>query len=241
VTESFPRLLTPTLSTPHTVTFLPGATMPNFATDIDLLHWEPNLLRDDASAVAQTLITGTGTLAGTTFTIGAGSLIDAHVTPEHVIVLGPPISGSFPVVSIDSATTLTLSVLYDQLYPDEGEGEPTSPGAGTGLTFSVRTFWPHLRIVSGLLLQASGLKPGEESKIMNADVLRRPCALGALQLIYTALAAASSEPASLLLRADLYERLYRRALRAAKVEIDLLGDGRLGVARQLGVLQLQRA
>jgi hypothetical protein len=38
-----------------------------FATDIDLLHWEPNILKD-AAAVAQTILTGTGALSGTTFT-----------------------------------------------------------------------------------------------------------------------------------------------------------------------------
>jgi hypothetical protein len=54
------------------------------------------------------------------------------------------------------------------------------------------------------------------------------------------MAAASSSPAMLNTRADLYERLYRRALRAAKVELDLNGDGRVDMIRSLGVLELQR-
>ena len=45
--------------------------MLTFCNDIDLLHWEPNILRDAAFA-SQTLISGTGDLAGSTFTIPSG-------------------------------------------------------------------------------------------------------------------------------------------------------------------------
>ena len=85
-----------------------------FSTDIDLLHWEPNILRDAAFA-SQTLISGTGDLSGTTFTLAAGSLATAHVTADQVIVLTGDISGCYPIVSVDSATQLTLSTLYDGL------------------------------------------------------------------------------------------------------------------------------
>jgi hypothetical protein len=212
----------------------------NFANDVDLLHWEPNLLRD-ASAVAQTLLAGTGTLAGTTFTISSGSLSDAHIEANHVIVLGSPINGSFPIVSIENATALTLSVLFDQLFPDPGDDVQTlSPGSGSGLTFSIRTFWPQLRIISELLCQAAGLQIDDAAQILNPQSLNHACALGALQMIYTALAAAAEDPTNLLARADLYQGLYRRAMRSASVQIDLNNDGVADIVRQLNVLQLQR-
>ena len=60
-------------------------------------------------------------------------------------------------------------------------------------------------------------------------------------MIYNALAAAASDPASFITRADLYEKLYRRAIRSAHVELDLDGDGQAEVIRPLNVLQLARA
>src|SRR5207249_1012501 len=119
--------------------------MPTYATDTDLLHWEPNLFRD-ASAAAQTLLAGTGaTLDGTTLTISGASFTDANVHPQNVIVLGGSITGSFPIVTVPTATTLTLSVLYDKLFADSADDaedvQPaSSPGDGSSLTFTVRTF-----------------------------------------------------------------------------------------------------
>ena len=54
-----------------------------FCNDIDLLHWEPGLLKD-ATFASQTLISGTGNLAGATFTISSGSFITTHVQAQQV-------------------------------------------------------------------------------------------------------------------------------------------------------------
>ncbi|WP_428940570.1 hypothetical protein [Fontivita pretiosa] len=213
--------------------------MQPFATDSDLLHWEPGLLRD-AAAVAQTLLSGTGTLAGTTFTIASGSLLDAHIAPEHVITIGSPIDSSFQIVSVDDASNLTLSVIDTALDPDNGPAQPWAPFSGSNLGYAIRTFWPQRRIVSELLLQAAGVKPQNAASILNRDVLRRPCVLGSLHLVYTALSAAATEPLPLLNRAEMYERLYRRALRNTAVDIDLDGDGVFDTRRTLNVLKLIR-
>jgi hypothetical protein len=215
-----------------------------FCTDIDLLHWEPNVLRDAAFA-SQTLISGAGTLAGTTFTLDAGSFTAAHVTPDQAIVLAGTLSGCYPIVSVDSATHLTLSTLYDGLLPaDGGGGAPVASPVGSegGMTFAVRTFWPQRRVVSELLLQAAGLDPTGDAalRVVNPWALRRPCTLGTLHMIYSALAAAADEPAPFDVRAQLYERLYRRALRGARGDLDLNGDGAADTARPLNVLELQR-
>ena len=216
--------------------------MLTFCNDIDLLHWEPNILRDAAFA-SQTLISGTGNLAGSAFTIASGSLLTAHVAQEQVIVLTGATSGSYPIVSVDSATQLTLSVLYDGLFPTSGDPVPSPLGTANGLEYVIRTFWPQRRIVSELLLQAAGLDPSDpdaEHKIMNPDALRRPCTLGTLHLIHSALAAAATEPEQLNKRAALYENLYRSAFRAATVKLDLDLDGRLDTLRRLNVMNLER-
>lgn len=217
--------------------------MTTFCTDIDLLHWEPNICRDAAFA-SQTLISGTGDLAGSVFTIATGSFTTAHVTPDQVIVLTGGTSGSYPIVAVNSATQLALSVLYDGLYPTSGDPVPSPPGTAAGLAYVVRTFWPQRRIVSELLLSACGLDPADveaADAILNPTALKRPCTLGTLHLIYSALAAAAAEPDALMLRVTMYERLYRRALESARVHLDLDGDGVAEVVRALNVLELQRA
>jgi hypothetical protein len=172
-----------------------------FATDLDLLHWEPNIFRDAAFA-SQQLISGTGDLVGTRFTLSAGSLIDAHVAANHVIALSGEIAGSYPIIQVNSATELTLSVLYDGLFPDEGDGVASPVGSASGLGFAIRTFWPQRSVVTDLLLRAAGLdldsRAEAVAKIINPQVLRRPCTLGTLQMIYSALAAAAAEPARAL-------------------------------------------
>src|SRR5688500_1414186 len=215
--------------------------MLTFCNDIDLLHWEPNILRDAAFA-SQTLISGTGNLAGSAFTIASGSFLAAHVAQDQVIILTGATAGSYPIVSVDGATQLTLSVLYDGLFPISGDPVPSPPGTATGLAYVIRTFWPPRRIVSELLLLAAGLDPADPDahhKILNPDALKRACALGALHLIHSALAAAAAEPENLLLRVELYEKLYRRALRAATVKLDLDLDGRLDTLRRLNVMDLE--
>src|SRR5436309_1587283 len=92
-------------------------------TDVDLLHWEPNICKNAAFA-SQTLIGGTGNLAGSTFTLSAGSLTASNVEAGEVIVLSGLVAGCFPIFSVDSATQLTLSVLYDGLF-DEGAEAPS--------------------------------------------------------------------------------------------------------------------
>ena len=216
--------------------------MLTFCNDIDLLHWEPNLLRDAAFA-SQALISGTGNLAGSTFTIASGSLLAAHVAQEQVIILTGATSGSYPIVSVDGAQQLTLSVLYDGLFPTSGDPTAAPPGTANGLAYVVRTFWPQRRIVSELLLQAAGLDPSDpdaEQQILNPDALKRACTLGTLHLIYSALAGAAAEPANLNVRVDLYEKLYRRAIRGATLKLDLNLDGRLDALRRLNVMDLER-
>jgi hypothetical protein len=97
--------------------------------------------------------------------------------------------------------------------------------------------------VSELILAAAGLDPGDATsadKIINPASLKRACALGTLHMIYSALAAVATEPANLIGRSNWYARLYRRALLASRVELDLNGDGEADTVRTLGALELIR-
>jgi hypothetical protein len=205
-----------------------------FCTDVDLIQWEPNVLREAAFA-SQTLLAGNAELAGTTLTISEGSLEDAGIAANHVIVLGGDVNGCFPIISVDSATSLTLSVLYDDMdtiVPPVARAPSAVEGS---VPFAIRTFWPQRAIVSEILQQAAGA-----GTILDPQTLRRPCVLGTLQLIYSALAAAAPDEAHFGVRAEIYERFYRRAMRSAVVQMDLNGDGQADVRRLLSIVQFNR-
>ena len=209
-----------------------------YCTDTDLLRWEP-MIAAEAAFASQTLLTSAAGLSGTTLTIGAGSLTASRVRAGHVAVLSGPINGCFPIIRVDSASALTLSVMHEGL-PDE-----LAPvgDASSDLTVSIRTFGPQRQIVSELLTWMAGIAPGSTSaSVTNADVLRKPCVLGTLHMIYNGMAAAADtdESADLLVRAELYERLYRRSLRSISVEIDTNGDGVADTRRPLRLVQFAR-
>jgi len=216
-----------------------------FCNDVDLLYWEPDVLKEAALA-SQTLDAGTGDVAGTSFTASTGaSFTDQQIAPGQVIVLTGGIAGCFPIVAVNSATQLEISALYDDLFPESGAPPaPVGIGTASGVGYTIRSFWPQRKMVSDLLAQAIGLIPGTEEAqtavILNPQSLKRACALGTLQMIYSAIAAAATEPAPFSLRADVYERLYRRALLSAQVDIDLNDDGMVDVRRSPGLVRLFR-
>jgi hypothetical protein len=218
-----------------------------FCNDVDLLYWEPDALREAAIA-SQTLDSGTGNLSGNQFTLVTGTVFTTcAVEPGQVIVLSGTVAGCFPIVAVPDPSYLQLGVLNDELFPDPPATTPAliSPGTASGLDFVIRTFWAQRRVVSDLLSQAIGIIPGtaeaQTARILNPQVLRRAATLGTLQMIYNAMAAAAPEPAAFTVRADLYERLFRRAMRQAQVDIDLDGDGRPDARRSPGLIRMVRA
>jgi hypothetical protein len=214
-----------------------------FSTDSDLLLWEPNLL-SDAAFMSQTLIAGTADLANTTLSIAGGNLLTSHVQPDQVVILGGTISGCFPIVSVDSASSMTISILYEGVWPDQATKTPSRVGSATALTFAVRTFYAQRRLVADLLRRAIGIEtiPADVAPpvILNPDALRRASTLGTLQMIYSALAAAAEAPDVYQIRADLYQRLYRRELSATAVHLDTDADGHVDLIRRPNVIVLRR-
>jgi hypothetical protein len=214
----------------------------NFCTDIDLLQWEPRIFADAAIA-SQTLLSGTGDLAGAAFTIASGSFVDAKVAAFGVIALSGAVAGCYPILGVDNATTLPLSTLYEP-WSDETPAAAGAIGTATGLAYVIRTFSPQSGIVSEMLRQAVGLVPGTNDSstttILNPTALRRACVMGTLWMVYGAMAAMAAEPAVYGGRADQYEHLYRRALRNIKVDLDYNGDGVAEERRSLNVLTMTR-
>jgi hypothetical protein len=211
-----------------------------YCTDADLLSWEPDLPRE-ASFASQTLLANVAaSLAGTTLTLASGSFADSRVRAGHVVVLSGTVSGCFPILSVDSPTTCTISAQHEGLLDEP----PTPAPAGTAASVSVtvRTFAPQRIVTSEMLTRLGGVEPTGSQRITNVAALRRPAVLGTLHMVYSALSAAGGdESADLIVRAELYERLFRRSLRAIIVEVDTNGDGEPDLRRMLRSARLVRA
>lgn len=209
-----------------------------YCDDVDLLDWEPEIFRDAAFA-SQLQLAGQGDLDGTLFTISEASFTDAGVVPRQVICLSGAVSGCYPIVSVDSATRITVSVLHSALHSPAPF--PVAVGSAAGVIFAIRNFHPQRKMASEMLRRIAGAGENGAPTVTNSAVLRRPCVLATLQIIYNALAAVSAEPLALRLRADLYERLYRRALAQVRVELDSDGDGRADTVRCLSTVRFHRS
>ena len=217
-----------------------------FCRDVDLLYWEPDVL-SEAAFGSQTLMAGTGNVAGASFTpTTGGAFTSQHIEAGQVITFSGAATGCYAITLIAGPSALSLSAIFDELFPTTGS-PPAPVGALTanGVNYAIRTFWAQRRVVSDLLMQAVGVVPGTAeaatATVLNPEALRRACVLGTLQMIYSGIAAAADEPARYAVRAELYERLYRRALLAAQVDLDLNGDGRVDVRRSPGLVRMVRA
>ncbi|MCC7349566.1 MAG: hypothetical protein IT446_03275 [Phycisphaerales bacterium] len=207
-----------------------------YATDTDLLYWEPTLFKS-AATVSQRLLSGAGDLSATTFTLTSGSLTGLPIEPQHVLTLEGSIEGCYPIISVDSSTALTISTLYDNLFPESAAPAPCPIGTATGLTFAIRTFWPLRELTSQWINSAIGL---QDAIVLNPTALRSPCALGTLHLIYSALAVGAVDPDPFNARAELYKHLLHQSLRRCILELDTNADGQIDDLRSLNTLDFLR-
>lgn len=164
-----------------------------YCTDADLLRWEPRLAAE-ASDVSQTLFNGLAEF------------------DRHSMTLAP----------LDPACAHTAGAIA---VLEDGECFPIAGACGTGglksprdMRLAVRTFAAQRQVASDLLARIA--RPGAR-----AGDLRRAAVLGTLHLIYAALAAAAAPGAGAdaIVRRELYERLYRRALRAVVASFEIEG------------------
>ncbi len=217
-----------------------------FASDRDLLLFEPDLFRDVAF-IGQRLVSATGTIAGTTLTISAYDvdLAAANIGTGHVVVVdGAP----YEVIERLSATTATISRLR------AAESDPVIPPTpvSTGKPTTIHTFTPQLLMVEHQVLRMLGIEPSltpaaignpnavTAASIKNPEGLSRAVCFGALHLIFTAAAALSPPDSPNWTRADLYRNRFQRERHHAAALIDTDGDGIPDATRRLNVLQLTR-
>lgn len=207
-----------------------------FATDRDLLVIEPGLL-GEVAWVGQRLVSGVGSVSGTTLTLSAqdhGLLAQGVGAGSVVRIAG----NGYEVVGVSGEDTAEVSRLRASAG-DPALGLTTM----TGQAVEVFTFRPQIMDAHRRVLRMLGLEPAGEtaegeldgSAVKNPGGLVRLEALGALHLIYAGASAGMGAEAPASVRAALYRARFAGERGAVVARIDTDGDGVADAVRRPGV------
>lgn len=217
--------------------------MSPFCLDRDILSIEPVTYLGGGFASVQSLIAGSdGALAGTTFVSASSNFTTSGVQAGMVLATTATIlseGSAWEIVSVDSATQLTVSVL--RADPDT---PPIAPPAATNLTFCVRTLAPRIRAVSETLAEklrhlaeVAGI---DSADFADSNQLRRATACGTLAGVFLARADNARPDDANWIKAEHYRREFRQAQSHLRLAVDLDGDGTAEATRSLGNVTLRR-
>lgn len=217
--------------------------MTTFSNDADILKCEPALF-GDLHPAGQVLASGTGgTLSGTTFTASGASFVNAQVCAGGVAYLKSndlTVDGAYEIVSVDSATQLTISVIRAG-----GDDEATAPPAGTDIEYRISTFAPQASEVGFQLMQYFGIdtgNPGSEiavENIVDATGLKQATRYGVIAAVY-AMMASNEEDEGFWKKSLYYQKRFEKARERCRLGIDTSGDGVADVTRLGAAVRLVR-
>jgi hypothetical protein len=215
--------------------------MVNFSNDKDILKYEP-LLFGELHLPWQILASGSGgTLVGTTFTASSADFVSALATTGQVIYLQSAdgsIDGAYEIVSVDSATELTISVIKT-----DSADEPIAPPAATNISYRISTFGPQASEVGFQLTEYFGINPGNPASavdvedILDVNVLKRASVFAVISSVYAILASKTKDE-NFWMKSLHYQKLFERARERCRLSVDIDGDGvaditKAGVSRRL--------
>ncbi len=217
--------------------------MATFSNDVDVLKWEP-VLFGELHLPSQVQAGGTGAaLSGTTLTAAGADFVGAGIGAGGVIYLRSAdgtFDGAYEIVSVDSATELTVSVVRA-----DASGPAVALPPGSNIVYRVSTFAPQAAEVAFELTQCFGIQPGDPTSeitienILDTEGLRRASVLRVISKIYAMWA---SKPAGehFWQKSLFYQQLYEKARQRCHVTVDLGGDGVSDVLRVGGAIRLVR-
>jgi len=202
--------------------------MVSFSNDADILKYEP-ILFGELHLPWQVLAAGTGgTLSGTTFSATGANFVSAQVSAGGVAYLRSAdgsLDGVYEIVSVDSATQLSVSVIRS-----DSNDDPIAPPAATDISYRISTFGPQAREVGFQLTEYFGIRPGNPTSdidvedVMDTQALRRASVFAVISSVY-AMSASKSKDENFWKKSLHYQRLFERARERCRFSIDVGSDG----------------
>jgi len=217
--------------------------MVNFSNDVDILKYEP-ILFGELHLPGQVLVAGTsGTLSGTTFTASGADFVSAQVPAGGVIYLQSAdgsLDGTYEIISVDSATALTVSVIRS-----DSDDDAIAPPPATDISYRISTFRPQASEAGFQLTEYFGIKPGNSGSVYDAedvldtDVLKRASVFAVVSSVYAMLASKAKDE-NFWKKSLHYQRLFERAKERCRLSIDVGSDGVADVTRVGASVRLVR-
>ncbi len=217
--------------------------MVKFSDDVDILKYEP-VLFGELHLPAQVLTTGTnGTLSGTTLTANSADFVATQVHTGCVIYLRSldgTLDGAYEIVSVDSATQLTVSVVRAG-----SDDSAVAPPAASDISYRISTFDPQAAEAAFKLTEYFGIKPGNPTSdfsaddILDAEVLRRASVFAVISTVY-AMFASKAQDENFWSKSLHYQRLFEKARQRCRLSIDVGSDGVADVTSVGGSIRLVR-
>ncbi len=217
--------------------------MVKFSSDVDILKYEP-ILFSELHLPWQVLASGTGaTLAGTTLTVSDANFESAGVSPDGVAYLRSTdglLDGAYEIVSVDSATQLTVSVLRS-----DTANTPVAPPAADDVTYRISTFEPQAGEAAFQLTEYFGIRPGDATStitvddIVDTEGLRRASAFLVIASVY-AMWTSRTDCETFWRKSLHYRQFFENARQRCHLSVDLGSDGVADITRVGGAIRLVR-
>jgi hypothetical protein len=217
--------------------------MTAFSTDVDILKYEP-VLFGELHLPSQILTSGTGAvLSGTTLAAEGADFVAAGIAAGGVIYLRSAdgaLDGAYEIVSVESATGLTVSVLRA-----DAADPAIAPPPGSDISYRVSTFKPQANDAAFLLTEYFGLRPGNPTSaiavedLLDTEGLRKASVLRVISAVY-GMWSSHTDGECLWRKSQHYQQLFEKARQRCHVTVDLGADGVADVTRVGGAIRLVR-
>lgn len=217
--------------------------MKQFCKDVDIARFEP-VLFSQLYLHSQVIARGEGgRIEGTAFSDEGADFEASGVDAGGVIYVRSgdgSIEGVYEIVSVDSGTELTISVIRS-----EGSEDTVRPTEGSDLVWRISTLEPQSAETAMKLCELFGIRPGnpdsqyDAEKIVDAGGLRGPAIYMVLSIVYAALASKADDDEKWS-KSLYYKREFQRALENCRFSIDADGDGVADISFTGGMAKLVR-
>jgi len=203
-------------------------TMVCFSRDVDILKYEPALFGELYLPGQVIMQDSGGRLAGDKFTVSETDFVDDSVEAGGVIYLktaNGAIDGAFEIVSVDSETKLTVSVVRT-----EEQGETIAIGDSEDVSYRIVTYRPQAEEAVFRLTEYLGIRPGNSCSDIGADdipdksAIRRLSVFLVLSNLYAMLGGEMGND-GYWKKSRYYKEQFDKAKERCRVSIDLGKDG----------------
>lgn len=218
--------------------------MAGFSQDRDILKHEA-ILFSNLYFPWQVLCEGEdGVLSGTSFSQSGNDFTASSVSGGGVIYLRSDdgnLDGMYEIVSVDSATELTISVLRE-----DDQVSAVAPGDNSNISYRISTFGPQANTVFFELTRHFGIQPGNPDSeygvddVVDTEVLRQGAVYAVIAGIYATLGSRSEDEQGFWQKSLHYQKLFEKARERCRISIDVNGDGKGEVNRVGGSIRIFR-